>query len=582
MADNFMTYNDAVDVLTPYAEKINTIKPEPITWAAYQLLTTAQKEAKRYVITDYPSPDGYVDKLSDLEDVDIDDQTLANNQVPVYNSTTEKWENKTILENSLTSTATDMALTAAKGKELEDNKQPKELDTPLTINGTQETTVEGALGGLNDYGNALADNLAANENVYGAKNLIPFPYEGGMSYTFRGVTYTVSDKGIIGTANTATNDGWYVLATNMILASGTYKIEGCPSGGSISTYRLTARVARSGGAVDNYYDVGEGQTFAFNEGDSLNLTINVGNGTDMGGLTFYPMLYDARILDPTYVPPAETNLQLTRKTSGLSNENLLDNGWFTVNQRGFTSGTTAAYLDKYCVDRWKISYRSSGSDGTVTLTSSGLQIVASANGSAVITHTLLNSLAIGTPFTLSVLFSNGTIESYSDNMASSLAKVFDDVILRAQPNVVQVDVRPSKTVTIRAVKLELGSVSTLENDVEPNYTTELLKCQRFFYRILAGAETPLVAIGYAIDATRCRATILLPTKMRTGLPSVSFYGTFQINSDDTSHNVAAVDSVQVSNGNLQPLTLTTSGLTAGHLCALILSNTGYIDFSADL
>ena len=71
MADNYMTYNDAVDVLTPYAEKINTIKPEPITWAAYQLLTTAQKEAKRYVITDYPSPTGYVNELADLEDVDI-------------------------------------------------------------------------------------------------------------------------------------------------------------------------------------------------------------------------------------------------------------------------------------------------------------------------------------------------------------------------------------------------------------------------------------------------------------------------------------------------------------------------------
>lgn len=190
--------------------------------------------------------------------------------------------------------------------------QYKELTTPITINGTQETTVEGALSGLNDYGDALADNLAANENVYGAKNLIPFPYEDGMSNTFRGVTYTVSDRGIISTANTATNDGWFVLATNIILVPGIYKIEGCPSGGSIGTYILTARVARSGGAVDNYYDVGGGQTFAFNAGDSLNVTINVINGTDMDGLTFYPMLYDARILDPTYAPPAETNLQLTR------------------------------------------------------------------------------------------------------------------------------------------------------------------------------------------------------------------------------------------------------------------------------
>jgi hypothetical protein len=36
--------------------------------------------------------------------------------------------------------------------------------------------------------------------------------------------------------------------------------------------------------------------------------------------------------------------------------------------------------------------------------------------------------------------------------------------------------------TIHAVKLELGSVSTLANDTAPNYTDELLKCQSYFER----------------------------------------------------------------------------------------------------
>ena len=188
-----------------------------------------------------------------------------------------------------------------------------------------------------NQGRLIADNLAANENVYGAKNLIPFPYEFGMSYTWRGVTYTVSNKGIISTANTATNDGYFVLATYVVPVAGTYKITGCPSGGSTSTYRLTVQVIRSGGGSNYYNDVGAGYTFTLNEGDYLNVTLNVGNGTDMDGLVFYPMLYDARILDPTFVPPAKTNLQLT-------NDKAERNDLSTIHVTGSTN-TTGAQID---------------------------------------------------------------------------------------------------------------------------------------------------------------------------------------------------------------------------------------------
>ena len=348
MADNYMTYNDAVDVLTPYAEKINTIKPEPITWAAYQLLTTAQKEAKRYVITDYPSPTGYVNELADLEDVDINTSILVDGQMLVYDSTTQKWENKTILENSLTSTATDKALTAAQGKALQDNKQPKELETPITIAGTQETTVETALGALNTakQGTTLAtpitvagtskttvetaldginayvdDSVEVLTNVYGSKNLVTFPYEDGTSKAFRGVTYTVASDGSVSTANTATSDGWFICTSSPDLKPGTYKLSGCPSGGSASSYFLRVSITRYGGASDSAYDTGNGATFTLNDGDAVN-TIYIGatNGTNMSGLVFYPMVRDARIVDDTFVPFAKTNKELTNDVTVLNHE----------------------------------------------------------------------------------------------------------------------------------------------------------------------------------------------------------------------------------------------------------------------
>ena len=240
MADNYMTYNDAIDVLTPYAEKINTIKPEPITWAAYQLLTTAQKEAKRYLITDYPSPTGYVNKLSDLEDVSINPQTLADGQVPVYDATGQVWENKTILENSLTSTATNKALTAAKGKELQDNKQDKTLETALTINGTTQTTVEGALGGLNAYtgsvdadlgkiSDTLTNNAGAHNRYRGKALTIDADFwahisDGTFENQFVGDTITINGRTyILAHANYWLHTGdyecranhWTVISPNM-------------------------------------------------------------------------------------------------------------------------------------------------------------------------------------------------------------------------------------------------------------------------------------------------------------------------------------------------------------------------------
>lgn len=52
--------------------------------------------------------------------------------------------------NSLTSTATDAPLSAYQGNVLDTAKQPKTLASPLTISGAQQTTVEGALGALNN------------------------------------------------------------------------------------------------------------------------------------------------------------------------------------------------------------------------------------------------------------------------------------------------------------------------------------------------------------------------------------------------------------------------------------------------
>ena len=242
--------------------------------------------------------------FSALSDVSVDPQTLADGQVPVYNATGQVWENKTILENSLTSTATNKALTAAKGKELQDNKQGKTLETAITIAGTQETTVEGALGAINDY---VDDSVEALANVYGAKNLIPFPYYNGASYSSDGVTFTANNDGSISLSGTASADVYYALDANTI--SDRYaglSVVASISGG-ISGVTLYGQ--KDGATV---FDTGSESSFTIPTYSSyFAVYIKVSNGTNTNGLTIYPMIRDSRIVDDTFEPYAKTNKQLT-------------------------------------------------------------------------------------------------------------------------------------------------------------------------------------------------------------------------------------------------------------------------------
>ena len=258
--------------------------------------------------------------FSALSDVSVDPQTLADGQMPVYNGTDQVWENKTILENSLTSTATDLALTAAQGKELQDNKQPKTLETAITIAGTSKTTVEGALGGLNDY---VDDTVEAAFDVYGSKNLFPYPYD-ETTKTENGITFTDNGDGTITISNIASADTFLYLhdPSKIYLKNGQYKLSGTPHFGDTVKLRLYLSYKDTNNNtvvinVDNNTATGE-NTFTINgsygdtNGAACNAYIKIFNGADCSTpVTFYPMIRDARVVDDTFVPFAMTNRQLT-------------------------------------------------------------------------------------------------------------------------------------------------------------------------------------------------------------------------------------------------------------------------------
>lgn len=189
---------------------------------------------------------------------------------------------------------------------LDTAKQPKTLSTPLTIDGTSQTTVEGALGGLNDYADALDGGIDAIVNVYGSKNLLQ---NKGAYMSVSGVTFKHNSDDSITVNGTATaNVSWNINKSVPLKANTTYTVSTNVTGNarivisawSGSTYVRNLLVlmddATSGSFTATYADY-----------DTIRATVYVASGATVSNVTLYPMIRDARIKDSSYEPYVLTN-----------------------------------------------------------------------------------------------------------------------------------------------------------------------------------------------------------------------------------------------------------------------------------
>ena len=130
--------------------------------------------------------------------------------------------------------------------------------------------------------------------------------------------------------------------------------------------------------------------------------------------------------------------------------------------------------------------------------------------------------------------------------------------------------------TVKAIKLEKGTVSTLAQDTAPNYATELLKCQRYFINVIGNG-----ASGYFNDADAI-LSVPVPVQMRT-VPTVTL--NYANNIVDATGNViavpanAAVTATQ-NQKNAVRITVSTSRTATGIL-PCVNADTSF-NFSADL
>lgn len=259
-----------------------------------------------------------------------------------------------------------------------------------------------------------------------------------------------------------------------------------------------------------------------------------------------------------------------------SNRNLLDNPFLTINQRNATQFNAAG---SYGVDRW---YQSGS--GTVVINSD--HTITFNNQVWVIQRMYFVGSLAGLTLTASIMFSDGSVMSGTGVIGSNTRTTL------LVNNVVTLAVDTTSTYgnaflalvasgkTVKAFKLEVGTISTLANDVMPPEGPELAKCQRTYWRI--GGNGIAVMMMAAYSATDQYGIIQLPTTMRkTPAVATSAISTFTLLGGGTSRAITSM-SAQLQNPQTVEIHTKASGLAANAACWLRTTSAGgYIEFRAE-
>ncbi len=447
-------------------------------------------------------------------------------------------------------------------------------------------------GGITDY---VEGKVAPMLNILGAKNLLP---NTGVSQTLGNTTYTVNANGTINATSSAAETDYYNMKVHIFDSfpydSCVYSIsDGGSDEGSLSKY--IGYIVDST-TSENIAMTPDGGVISGRKGHRLEVYVQIRPGYQAVNHVFYPMIRLSSIADSTYEPYALTNQQLTPYALSQSNPNLLDNPWFTVNQRGESSYTSQGYT----VDRWKIS-----NNVALSLSNEILTLTTTASYSNMLQYLESERLLEGKTYTLSILCSDDSVQSKTFILQASSNWVnieqWKDVLAgfyatyrldngRYTFIILDSNGASERSASIKAVKLELGSVSTLAQDTAPNYATELLKCQRYFYRMNTGGGIfQRIGIARASTATAVEPQVKLPTTMRSN-PSVTVGGNitaFNIIGNGSSVAASSYSGTRFYGDYKKILFSAASNLVVNELYSIEVASTAetdttYIDFSADL
>lgn len=211
-------------------------------------------------------------------------------------------------------------------------------------------TVEGKRISVEAKNRKIVDISLHGESQQATRSGKNFLENTGVSNTSNGVTFTINDDKTIlvdgnndGTANSS------FIINNYSLKAGTYILNGCPSGGSSTTYRLGIQKTSDWSILG--LDTGSGsEQFTIDEATNIQVAIFIQKGQTISNLLFKPMIRLSSIIDDTYeqygVMPSPDYIS---KIENLEGKNLVQQmNWKQV--PSITTGATVTTVHGYGTD----------------------------------------------------------------------------------------------------------------------------------------------------------------------------------------------------------------------------------------
>lgn len=281
------------------------------------------------------------------------------------------------------------------------------------------------------------------------------------------------------------------------------------------------------------------------------------------------------VTDRVWVQVAGGRLLIIGRAGGVasaSNPNLIINGDFRINQRGYVSGTaltSAAYgFDRWCaVDTNSVMTFTAAPQGqavTLSAVSTWTQLVERANAPAGAYTLSWKGTAQG------LVVKDGSASSWHTSPYTYTSDGTGNLRVQFGPG------------TVSDVKLEQGSTATPFQTTD--YGEELRKCWRYFQKLTSASTFAVFAQGFQISTTVGYALANLPVAMRA-TPTLTWgsllWSDTGFNSTISALTINALPAASASTYSVSA-TFTTGGATSRPGFVLSSAANGFIALDAEL
>ena len=290
-----------------------TVVGSTVTWAKEYRLNNSSFTSDQWTAINSGATTGLIEQITTNQNdiatlqTDKQDKLVAgtNIQIASDGKTISATDTKYTAGTGLTLTGTQFSVTEpVPAGFFTDTASTQEGEgTQFTLNNTTDAPIDGVelkgdtfqqtYTGKNKLGYTYASVKTAN----GGSNRVWNDTTKTMSY--HGVDYKINDDGSILASGTASSVSFLNLVNPLsgLVSSTEYIMNGCPTGGSASTYSLRLY---AGGSYA--WDGGAGHQFTYDSQDTVRVNISGGTALPTGGLLFKPMIRLASVADDTYEP----------------------------------------------------------------------------------------------------------------------------------------------------------------------------------------------------------------------------------------------------------------------------------------